>query len=198
MKNKWRHFISSWLSLDVFIVAVAWQSAFKLRRHVVHVCITCTVRSPLGAPPSHNALIFCQQHRKQPFLQLDLVSVQTCHSFCPVICFVILWSVDGRFASKWTEDFAEVKVSRVSGIRWHLVSVSFFFFWSRLFVSEAKGEQGCGVIMGFSQSNNMYFGNVTLEKNHLLIITHDPWALHWLIAFSESRARAKHFVFPKR
>lgn len=109
-------FISSWLSLDVFIVAVGWQSTIKLRWHVLllitandtlplwvtNVPITCGVYSPLAlfsvvalmcsllplytVCPKHIIKATCPSLAFLSFA-LTLQHVQTFHHLCSVSCW---------------------------------------------------------------------------------------------------------------
>lgn len=107
MINKWRHFISSWLSLDVFIVAVAWQSAIKLRWHVLllitandtrplwvtNVPITYRVCSPLPLPSplplmfslSHLLYTICAATNTPERIPLPTCSISPIHLQCASI-----------------------------------------------------------------------------------------------------------------
>lgn len=101
MRNKYRRFISSWFSLDVLIVAVAWQSAVKLRWRVLllitandtlplwvtNIPITCRVRSPLPPPPTHTHPSFLPRFAHSHHLFFFLVFFFL-HNMC---CQNTLW-----------------------------------------------------------------------------------------------------------
>lgn len=123
-------FISSWSSLDVFIVAVAWQSAIELRWHVVllitandtltppshkcshHMQSTLTFAPP-PTPPwcAHSPICFTQyvlpaslwRHPPPNPTTLSVVLRLTFRNSYPVSCFLISWSVRGWFGSKCTD-----------------------------------------------------------------------------------------------